>query len=219
MTDLLEKFNVLVKSRLNDLVGGNLGRSRRRVRLEELSGKKLEAEVKVLRQKINEALDYEAQLRKNVATLQAEVARWDEQADAAVRRGDDDGARHAIDQHKRAQQRLVMAENDVQSHQLVTQELIARVNQLEASVADVRRTQESSAEPAPTQETQAEPERIDQAEDPVSSILDETREKVAQLGDMLQAKSSEDVIAAVDAEVDAQVVEDDLDRRRRRLSK
>jgi hypothetical protein len=42
-----------------------------------------------------------------------------------------------------------MAEADLREHQLVTQELIQRVNTLEAAVADARRAQEERESTAP----------------------------------------------------------------------
>lgn len=209
MADLFRKLNVLVKSSLNDLVG-DVATPRRRVSPERL-GPGIDREIAMLRGRINDAVEFENGLRRRVGELQAEVDRWDAQADAALEAGDEVNARYAVEQNQRAIQRLTMAQNDLRDHQFVTQELIQRVNTLEAVVADARRAQ---SPPAPA----AEPEPI--RGPMLSDVLRDARERVTQMGVLLAAK--DEVAASTDppsSPADEQAVTDDLARRRQRLSK
>ena len=218
MDDLFKKLNTLIKASLADVVGeDNLpGKPRRRLDPRKL-GKDVDREVKTLRESINNALAYEDELQGRVAALEAEVARWDQQADAAVQQNDEANARYAVEQMQRAKQRLTMAEADLRDHQLVTQELIQRVNMLDAAVADARRAEASDDAPPETSAGSA-PGQV------LSDVLRDTREKITQMGDLIAAKA--DVAAASETPgqqaakvADEQAVEDDLAARRDRLSK
>ncbi len=221
MSDLFKKINVLVKASLNDLLGDEVSSRSRRLNPQRL-GKDIDREVAMLRQRINEALDYEDTLTTQVQTLQNEVETLDRQADDAVAQGRDDAARYAIQQMQLAQQRLAMAESDLQEHRIVTQELIQRVNELEAAVADAQRAQ------AAAQENEASPasagESVEQTAGGVAAdVLREMREKIQAMGDLLNAQEevqgSVSAAGQAGAEAVEEVVEDDLARRRNRLSK
>ena len=218
MNDLFRKLNILVKSSLNDLIG-EPGTTRRRSLPPERLGREIDNEVAALRARINEAVAYEDQLQRRVAEIMDEVARLDAEADAAVEAKAEDRARYAVEQMKRAQQRLTMAENDLRDHRLVTQELIMRVNTLEAVVADARRAQANAAAAAEqqTEEPAPLPGRL------LSDVLKEARERVAQLGSVIEARDEQQSAAAT-PQADApnpspQSVDDDLASRRQRLSK
>jgi len=204
MSDLLKKLNVLVKAGLNDLAGGQA--SARRADAPPKLGADYDRDVRTLRGRINEAITYEDQLKARVRQLEAEVGRWDAAADDAVARQDDVSARYAIEQVQRARQRLTMAANDLREHQLVTQELVTRVNTLEAALADARRAQ--GADPA---------QRPADAGG-LTDVLKEARERMAALSDLLTAK--EQVAQATSAPpADDRAIDDDLAQRRQRLSK
>jgi phage shock protein A len=214
MNDLFKKLNTLVKASLNDALGDSRSSGERRRLSPERLGKDIDREVAMLRQKINDALAYEDELMARVNTLQAEVAKWDEQADQAVASGDDAGARYAIDQMNRAQQRQAMAESDLNEHRLVTQELISRVNTLDAAVADARRAQADDKTDA------RESSEIGQPAHMLSDVLRDAREKISQMGEMVSAKAEVPAPSpAAEPQPDKQAVEDDLEARRQRLSK
>jgi len=240
MTDLFKKLNTLMKAGLNDLLGDDLavGAPRRKPITPERLGKDVDREIVALRQRVNEAVDYEGKLRQQVETLESEVARWDRQADDAVAAGSDAAARHAIDQMQRAEQRLNMARADLREHQLVTQELIQRVNTLEAVVADARRQQQAEADEVPPVESERSPTKA------IADVLSEARQTIASLGETIAAQErggevpreqSSPTETKPDAEAAEQPparirdlmppgpasneVEDDLERRRQRLSK
>lgn len=220
MDDLFKKLNTLIKSSLADVLGEDAlpGKSRRARLDPRRLGKDIDSEVATLRGRINDALAYEDELQGRVQTLEAEVARWDQQADSALQNQDESGARYAVEQMQLAQQRLDMAAADLRDHQLVTQELIQRVNMLDAAVADARRAQEAPAEPEPPPAAAAAPP----AGQKLADILRDTREKITQMGDMIAAKSeASDPAAAAPppATADEKAVDDDLADRRQRLSK
>ncbi len=216
MDDFFKKLNVLVRAGINDLLGDERegGRRSRALRLDAL-GKDVDREIAALRARINQALDYEDELRARVSDLQAQAARWDEQVDALILRGDDDAARRAAEQLQLVRQRVSLAESDLREHQLVTQELILRVNELEAAVADAR--QRESSEPNRPIETAAQNTgRL------VADVLRDVREKVADMSELVSGRAAAPPHSAEQAAggtADSQEVEDDLARRRDRLSK
>jgi phage shock protein A len=216
MADFFKKLNVLVKASVNDLLGDDraIGGARHKPLTPDKLGKDVDGEIESLRKRINEALDYEDQLQTRVQTLQAEVAKWDEQADSAVARNDSEMARYDIEQMQRAQQHLAMAEADLHDHQRVTQELILRVNELDAAVADARRAKSS------TEETPANAEPAERSTGAVlADVLREMREKINEMGDLIKAKDEVQESSSQTADVDDQTVDDDLTQRRDRLSK
>ena len=191
MTDLFKKLNILLRSSLSE----------RRTDSSPPLSRDAERDVAALRLRINEALSYEDELKARVQALEEEVARWDAEADRFVSAGNDASARYAVEQMQRAQQRLTMATADLRDHQWVTQELIQRVNVLDAAVADARRAQ-ADADPPSTG---------------LGDVLRDARGTIATLGDTLA--SSREAAPTADTPVDAQAVNDDLESRRRRLSK
>lgn len=219
MTDFFKKLNVLVRASVNDLLADvRSPENLRRVIQNTQIGKSAEGDVRILRERINAALDYEEELRQQVQSLQNEIAALDAQADAAVERGDEATARHFLAKIQRAQQRLTMAEVDLRDHQEVAQELIARVNELEAVLADSQYAHKGD-EPAEAPNT----EQVLNTGERVSQVLGEMREKIAQMGDMLSAQAEiappDSVESEVEAALEKDQIEDDLARRRDRLRK
>jgi phage shock protein A len=222
MSDLFKKLNVLVKTALNDALG-EVSPEKLRERIASMrAGSGLEGEVVQLRQKINDALAFEDGLQKRVTELSAEVATWDAQADAALNKGNDVNARYAVEQMKRAEQRLAMAESDLREHRLVTQELISRVNMLDAAVADAKRAEAEKQVAAPPPPRAAEPVQTVAAQVPsLGDVLRDAREKITQMSDLIAAQAEVSLptpTAEASAPVDEQQVDDDLAARRQRLS-
>ena len=102
---------------------------------------------------------------------------------------------------QRAQMRQTIAASDLRDHQLVTQELIQRVNMLDAAVADARRA-DSTETPAPAPS--------------LNDVLRDARDTISTLGNTIAAKDA--APPTPDVPVDTQTVDDDLETRRRRLS-
>lgn len=231
MNDLFKKLNVLVRASINDVLGEDLavGQPRRRPLTPEKLGKNIDREIVSLRERINEALAFEDELQKRAQSIQDEVARWDQQADEAVAAGNEAVARHAVEQMQLAQQRLAMAESDLHEHQLVTQELIQRVNMLEAAVADARRAQEAEkqqaaeAPPAPA-EVSASPDNavILPRVPSLSDVLRDAQDKISRMGDLVSAQQEMNAPSPAEEAAEAaqkEHIEDDLETRRQRLSK
>jgi chromosome segregation ATPase len=204
MNDLLNKLNVLLRSTVSNTVDSVTGGAR-----PEASGVDPGRDAVVLRQRVNEAIQYEDQLQARLRTLESEVARWDEAADAAVSKGDDAAARYAVEQLTLAKQRAAMAESDLQQHRRVTEELLLRVNELEAAVADAGLTKEKGPEAALDFGVVA---------DRINTIVDQFRDRVSALQTGIQARESGETATPAPPPPPAEV-DDDLASRRDRLSK
>jgi phage shock protein A len=220
MNDLLKKLNVLVNSRLNDHSGSPEKPSR--------FPKNVEGEIDLLRGRVNDAVQYEDEIKARIRKFEDEAARWDAQADEAVTRGDDANARYAIEQMRKAQARARSAEDDLREHERTTQELIQRVNMLDAVIADARRAQnEQSATPAPAPaETAASEAAKGNVQLPdLGGVLRDARDKIASLADTAAAQLDvREQGQAAQRETDPQqtaddAIDDDLENRRQRLSK
>lgn len=228
MSDLFKKLNTLINAKINSAVGDISQGARRRVPLGR-SDKSVDRTIKQLRGQINKAIEYEDTLQRNVAQLGEEVARLDAQADDAVRKGNDVLARKLIADMQRAQQRLAMAEADLQEHQLVAEELISKVNTLEATVADTRRAEEQAAESA--QEETASPDNIHKRSplDSFDDVMETAQEKIGNLANLMGEKKDQlssyiqgdppSRESVVEEGIKESKIEDDLEQRRNRLSK
>ncbi|MBI1258612.1 MAG: hypothetical protein GC204_14180 [Chloroflexi bacterium] len=215
MNDFLKKLNVLVKASLNDKLSGGSETAKA-----PRSDKLMNDDVQALRQRINAAVDYEDELKTRIRQFEDEAARWDRQADEAVTQGNDVNARYAIEQMKRAEQRATIAQSDLREHQLMTQDLIQHVNTLEAAVADVSHaraeTPTAATQPDPQTETeQAEASQTNMRVPDLGNVLRDARDKISALGESATAQRE----GSMDAPPSESVVDDDLERRRERLSK
>ncbi len=153
----------------------------------------LARQIAALRAEIDRALDRDEHMARDIAAAQAEIASADRQADEALARGDEATARYIVRQMQRRQQQLAMLQAEQAQHRRSASDLIRRVNTLEALVAEQpgpRPAREREAAPAPSPA-----ERLRQA-----------GEEVAQTAPIPEVV------------VDEQAVEDDLARRRARLS-
>ena len=222
MNDFLKKLNVLVKASLNEKISGS-GDKGDRPKAPRI-GKLMDEDVQSLRQRINDAVDYEDELKARIRQFEDEAAGWDRQADEAVTQGNDVNARYAIEQMKRAEQRATIAQSDLREHQLITQALIQRVNTLEAAVADASRARaEASTTDAPAEANAVQASETRQAEDSqvnmripdLGNVLRDARDKITSLGESAAAQQE----VMTDALPSESVVDDDLERRRERLSK
>ncbi len=195
MPGLFEKLNVLVKSNINQLLKGERATRRGVPDLAQL-GKGADREIAAMRKQVERALSEEDRLENEMATLQRAIEAWDRRADDALMRGDEATARHAVRQMQRNQQHRAMIVADLHQHRRATSELINRVNELEALVAEARHQEKTAAPPA--------------AGPALGDRLRQAREAVVPPGS--QRDETEDLA------IDEQVVEDDLARRRARLS-
>ncbi len=194
MAKLRDKLNVLVQSGLRGALPGDRPKRRK--------PSDLDRQVSALRAEIDQALEAEDQMTSAIAALDFEIQTWDQQADAALQRGDEAGARHAVHQMQLAQQRKGLLEADLAQHRYTTSDLIRRVNTLEAVLAESRTTN-ASTPPAAAKDRPAE----DRAH---------TEQRSARLSEDIAVAQS--APAAIDDSATEQAIEDDLARRRARLS-
>ncbi len=193
--NLTDKLNTLIRSRVQGVLD-DVNPRRRGQPLK--AGKNIDRDVAALRQQINQALDGEDRMTAEIGALQHQVADWDQQADRALTQGDEAAARHAVRQVQLLQQRQAMLEADLAQHRYSTSELISRVNELEALVAEARRPSKDVVEPE-----NPDDERL-------SAGLSQTRPEPAAPPPVAKPRAP--------AVVDEQAIEDDLARRRARLS-
>lgn len=192
MAKLFGKLNVLVRSSINNVLGDDPDRSR-----SPRLGKNMDRNVEAMRQQVNQALDDEDRQLADIEALRQQIASWDQQADQALSKGDDATARHAVQQMQAQQRQLSMLEAELAQHRIATSDLINRVNELEAVVAEARR-QISTGDKEETSGGGLSA-RLNQAR----QRIDEQRTKPAP---------------AETPTVDEVTIEDDLARRRARLS-
>jgi chromosome segregation ATPase len=196
MSDIFKKLNVLIRASLNDLTSLEQGDGETPpFRL----GKNIDRDIAALHDRLRDAETYELQLKTRVQALNGEIATLDLQADEAVTQGRNESARHAVEQMKRAQQRLTMTQGDLREHQLVTQELAQRVRELEYVVEEARKN-------TPPQQTSSA--------SPLQALNDALQNLRKKGSDVAASSRLEEETPPPTAEV-----EEDLERRRQRLSK
>lgn len=188
MSELFKKLNVLLKSTLI----GQESASRPAAR----PGKDMDRELERLRERVNEAIQYEERLKQQLQELDSEIRQWDQAADDALRRNDQDAAHAALEKLRTAKRRYARLDKDLSQHEVLSQELIQSVNLLESVV-----------QTAPPAETPATPDRS------MAEVLKQARAKISALGELTTPK------AELEEPVDQPDIEDDLEQRRQRLSR
>jgi phage shock protein A len=222
------KLNTLVKAHINnvlDPIDENTSKSRKKaLSRQEIRGG-LQSDVKLLRQRIDDALKYEGELQAKVDKLYQEISGMDAKADKAVAEGRELEARTALGRIQQAQREVEMFEADLREHRTVTQELISQVNMLDSTIEAVQgeETKPESSEPS-TEDLGAQ----------IIKSLDSTRENLRDLISTYTAKvtgqEEKPVEIIVDEEpdpnrgavkhpVDSSKVDDDYAARLSRLSK
>lgn len=188
MSELFKKLNVLLKSTFI----GQEPASRPAAR----PGKDMDRELERLRGRVNEAIQYEERLKQQLRELESEIQQWDQAADDALRRNDQDAAHAALEKLRTAKRRYARLDNDLSQHEVLSQELIQSVNLLESVV-----------QTAPPAETPVTPDRS------MVEVLKQARAKISALGELTTPK------AEIEEPVDQPDIEDDLEQRRQRLSR
>ncbi len=175
--------------KLNVLVQSRLPRRTSRRDRRPPLGRKADRELARLRKQVEEALADDDRAEAELAALDREIRDWDAQADAALAAGQEAAARHAIRQMKLAEQRRTIAAAELDARRRATAELIRHVNVYEAALAQARRQPGEGSIPS------AEPEQS----------ISPSSNRVA-------------LEATPPAPLDERAVDDDLARRRARLS-
>lgn len=222
------KLNTLVKAHINnvlDPIDEKSSKSRKKALSRQDIRGGLQGDVKLLRQRIDEALQYEGELQAKVDKLYKESSDWDAKADAAVKEGRENDARFALGRLQQAQREIEMLEADLREHRTVTQELISQVNMLDSTISAAEGQEETVPEPEATSEDLGAQ---------IIKSLDNTRENLRDLISSYTAKVTGQEEAPkqiiVDEEpdpnkdkvkhpVDSRKVDDDYAARLSRLSK
>lgn len=173
MSDLFKKLNILVQASINDVLEeagkaiSSPDDSQKRLSRIPL-GKNIDDEVDYLRKQINKALDYEDELQARLQTLQTEIADYDRRADTALADGYEAQARYLLERMHMTKQRLTMTEADLNEHRIITQDLISRVNQLDATISEVRHNEALQTENVKKNTDITKPDEPDEKEASVS---------------------------------------------------
>ncbi len=248
MSSLFKKLNTLIKAGVNDVLSEVQDTAeslpRKRIPRERL-GNDIDNEVEQLRGQINRALSYEDDLTEKIQQVNEEINELDRQADEAVAADDKVNAHYYVERLQRAKQRQAMLTADLDEHRVVTQELITRVNELDATISEARyrqsqaeiatpdapeEVQPSAATPNERQESDNLPEGVRRARElsqqtgrALSDVLREARERVEQMGELADAQrdvqaSTQPASEQAVAAIEQSVIEDDIAARRSRLS-
>lgn len=229
MSDLIDKLNLLVRSRVNSVLGGVGGSDSHRGDPDKpININDLEREIRDLRKHIEDALNSEEDMQRRLDEGIARATAFDQQADEALARGEDDTARQFVQQYQRAQRGAEMLASELDLHRRATSQLIEQVNKLEAIVAD----RQAGTQSIPTPQGVAQDEErvqipIQRAAPIPPPAASEPPAPTIKIG--IGVKPPPPVVPTVDIpeptvqdkikdEVDKAKVEDDLAKRRSRLS-
>ena len=150
MSSLFEKLNTLVNAQVNELLGRYPRSPLARIKLNPEDAKKdPRRSVQSVRQRLEEALDYEDELQEKIELLMGETLELDQRVDAFVQADDDIGARHMQGQLNLKQQQLTIAESELRDHRLLSRHLMQELAALESALdAQERRPQTSADRPS-----------------------------------------------------------------------
>ncbi len=137
MPSLFDKINTLVNAQINDLLDKNPRSPLARIKLNaDDAEKNPRRSAQSLRQRLDEALDYEDELQAKINALLRETADLDHQVDLVLRTGDEFGARRLQNQLNFKQQQLTIAESELRDHRLLTQHLMQEMTAVEMALGD-----------------------------------------------------------------------------------
>lgn len=140
MPDLFEKISTLINAQLNDVLGRNPRSPLARIKLDtEAAGNNPQRSARSLRQRLEEAIEYEDVLQAKIDERLREMAELDKLVDEVVRSGDKFSAQRLQGQLNMKQQQLTIAESELHDHRLVTQHLMQELGALEMALDSQQR--------------------------------------------------------------------------------
>lgn len=232
MTNFFKKLNTLIQAQVNDVIRPlsteeRTDKTRKGVLARRQIRQGLEGDTKALRGRIQDAHAYQDGLQARVDKLYQEVERWDVFTNQAVAEGRDSDARMGLARLQQLQRDIVQAEDSLREHQIVTRELVSRVEMLEAVVNQSRDEDAAQTGAAPADEEAHEGITLGER---ISKQLDQTRHK---LNELVQSYRQEATPPAPEGDIDAPTevprtpteptptkkTDDELSERLRRLSK
>ncbi len=220
MNDFFDKLNTIIRVKLSDLLGESKPSTSSGDGSSSTIGQ-VTKDAENLRERVNDAIGYEDKLQAQIADIHKQLGTLNRQADDATQKGNEAMARYFIEKIGQLQNRLATLEKDLHEHQLLAQDLIQKVNTLESTIADIQSqaTTTSQNQDVVVQKTTA---------DKFSELVNDAQRRINALGDRIKARKdtlqsevdmppvSTEPISNQSSEVE---VEDDLERRRNRLSK
>ena len=142
MPDLLDKLNVLMRSRLNSLLENATAQPTRSGR----ARRDIESDVSTLRKQIDEALAAEDSMKAKIESLGVQADALSKQADAALLNHDEPRAKGLQQQQNQIEKQISVMQADLKQHQQATSELIEHVNVLDSTLIDKQRDQPTVSE-------------------------------------------------------------------------
>ena len=140
MTSFFDKIHTLVSAQLNDLLGRHPRSPLARIRLNpEQVEKDPQGAARGVRRRLQEAMDYEDELAQRVEAIMQGAMALDQRVDAALRSGDDIGARHIQEQLNMKRRQLTIAESELRDHRRMTQHLLREMSTLDDALDQQRR--------------------------------------------------------------------------------
>ena len=151
MTDLFDKLSTLVNAQVNDFLGRNPKSPLARIALNaDEAEKDPRRSARSLRERLEEAIEYEDVLQAKIDEKMNEVLELDHLVDNMLHSGDEYSAQRLQGQLNMKQQQLTMAESELRDHRLLTQHLMQELNALEMALDNQEwqaRNQPSEGEP------------------------------------------------------------------------
>lgn len=148
MSDLFEKISTLINAQLNDFLGKNPRSPLARIRLDaDEAEENPQRSARTLRQRLEEAIDYEDELQARIDQRMREVVELDKLVDEMMRSGDEFSAQRLQGQLNMKQQQLTIAESELRDHRLVTRHLMQELGALEMAL-DSQQAQGRGASPS-----------------------------------------------------------------------
>ena len=228
-----KKLNTLVQGHINnviDPIDEKTSKSRRKALSRQDIRGGLQKDVKLLRQRIDDALAYETELQAKADKLYGAISEWDDKANQAVGDERENDARYALGQMQQTQRELEMIEADLQEHRTITQELISQVNMLDSTIQAVE-DEVTTETPTASEQPNVEEigaqivQQLDNTRQNLSNLISEYTSKV--MGEDAPLREDEDTQGDIPIQrtrtvkhpVDKDKVEDEYSARLSRLSK
>lgn len=152
MSDIFDKISTLINAQLNDFLGKNPKSPLARIQLNaDEAEKNPQRSAQSLRQRLDEAIEYEDELQARIEERMRAVVELDKLVDDMLRSGDEVSAQRLQNQLNMKQQHLNIAESELHDHRLMTRHLMQELATLETALDRQEREQgPQRAQPSPS---------------------------------------------------------------------
>ena len=135
MSDIFDKISTLINAQLNDFLGKNPRSPLARIKLNaDEAEKNPQRSAQGLRQRLEEAIEYEDELQARIDERMRAVVELDKLVDDMLRSGDEVSAQRLQNQLNMKQQHLTIAESELQDHRLMTRHLMQELATLDMAL-------------------------------------------------------------------------------------